>query len=66
MDLNLRPLDVFLVLRYHLASVAQLVEHQSGNQKVPGSNLRQGNELIITSTTLFSCFVDIFISVFLS
>ena len=39
--------DVFLVLRYHLATMAQLVEHPSGNQKVPGSNPGQGNEFFI-------------------
>ena len=30
MDLNLRPLDVFLVIRYQLESMIQTVEHPSG------------------------------------
>ena len=46
--MNILSLDVFLVLRYHLASMAQLVEHPSGNQKVPGSNPGQENELFIS------------------
>ena len=49
MDLNLRPLDVFLVLRHHLASLAQLVEHPAGNHKDLGSNPVQGNIRLLSS-----------------
>ena len=49
MDWNLRPLDVFLVFRYHLASIAQLVEHPPGNRKVSGSLVQIQAEEIIFS-----------------
>ena len=44
------PAALSLVLRYHLASLAQLVEHPSGigNRKVSGSNLGRGNEFFIS------------------
>ena len=35
MNLNIRPLDVFIMLRYHLASMAQ---HLPSEQEVPSSN----------------------------
>ena len=44
MNLNF---EVFLMLRYHLASVGQLVEHPpSSKQEVPGSNPGQVFEFI--------------------
>ena len=41
-DLNVEHSDVFLMLRYHLASISQLVEHLS--EQVPGLGPGRGND----------------------
>ena len=38
MELNPKPLDTFLTLRYQTSSLAQLVERPLDNREVPGSN----------------------------
>ena len=50
MELNLQTY-VLLVLWYHLALLAQMVEHPPGNRKVPGSNQGRENELFYSTIT---------------